>query len=94
MSIKIHKHIYQVKLFKVLANSNRLRVLELLLSNKKPMTVNVIADELNIGQGNLSSHLIKMREAGVVSAQQDGLNMHYSVKDENVAKVLRSLKLK
>ena len=88
--MKFSQHNYQVRLFKILSNSNRLRVLELLLNSRKALTVTFIADQLKIEQGNLSAHLTRMRENGIVTAKQDGSNMYYSVKDPNVARVLRA----
>ena len=88
-----HKtHNYMVKLFKILSNSHRLQVLELLLSSKEPLMVNTIAERLNIEQSNLSAHLTRMRDNKIVRAKQDGLNMYYEVSDPNVAAILKTVK--
>ena len=79
-----YKHNYMVKLFKILANSNRLKILEILNSNKtSPLTVNQLAELLPISQKTLSNHLGKMRDNGILKAKQSGLNMYYFIKDEN-----------
>ena len=85
-------HNYLVKLLKILSNSNRLNILDLLLNSKTPLTVNEIAERLDIGQSNLSAHLTRMRENKIVRAKQDGLHMYYSVADPNVAVILRNVK--
>ena len=88
--MEIYKHNYMVKLFKILANANRVRVLELLLSAQTPLTVNEIAYELKVDQGNLSNHLKLMRKDGVLKAKQVSTKMYYSVKDGKVAEVMRA----
>ena len=82
------KHNYQVKFFKMMSNSNRLKVLKLLAANKEPINVTEIAEAVNIEITTLSNHLFKMREIGLVKAKQSGLNMFYSVKDPAVSKIL------
>jgi len=82
--MQYYKHNYMVKLFKILANSNRLKILEILNSNKaSPLTVNQLAELLPITQKTLSNHLGKMRDNGIIKAKQSGLNMYYSIKDDN-----------
>jgi len=78
-----------LKLFKILANANRIKILQLLLENQAtPITVNDIAERMNINQGTLSTHLTRMRENGIIKAKQSGLNMFYSIKDENAMKFI------
>jgi len=82
-----YKQNYMVKLFKILANSNRLKILQILAEqNSEPISVNALVELLPISQGTLSTHLAKMRLAGILKAKQVGLNMYYSIKDENALK--------
>lgn len=84
-----YKQNYAVKLFKILANSNRIKILRLLHENKQqPLTVNALVERTGINQGTLSTHLTRMRENGIVKAKQSGLNMLYSIKDENAMKFI------
>ena len=46
------KQNYMLILFKSLANASRLKVLQLLLEKKEPMTVTQIIEKLDIDQGN------------------------------------------
>lgn len=89
--MKKNAHGYAVSLFKTLANSNRLRVLELLIEEEKPLTVCQIADRLQIGQPNLSTHLRRMQENGFVKARQDGNNIYYRLRDRNIERLLQLL---
>jgi len=85
-----YKQNYMVKLFKILANPNRLKILQLLEQNKaKPLTVTELAGQLPISQATLSTHLTRMRENGIIKAKQSGQSMYYSIKDENAAKFAR-----
>lgn len=82
---------YRVKLFKIMGNYNRLRVLELLMTQEAPLTVCQIADRLRIGQPTLSTHLRRMQENGFLTARQDGANMFYAIKDPNIERLLRAV---
>ena len=86
--MQYQKHNYLIQVFKALGNSNRLKIVELLANAKKPITVNKICDEINLEQGLTSQHLTKLRDADIVQAKQEGLYMHYSLKDENIRKLL------
>lgn len=84
-----YKQNYMVKFFKIMANAKRLQILQLLDANKNaPLTVNEIAEKLGVAQANLSTHLTRMRENGIIKAKQSGLNMFYSIKDENAIKFI------
>ena len=90
--MQVPKKSYAVKLFKNLANGNRLEILELLsASSQEPVNVNAIAEALNIHQATLSTHLQRMRRDGIISAKQEGQNMYYSIKDKNALKFLKQI---
>lgn len=78
---------YMVKLFKMLSNSKRLQILNL-LSKGKPLCVGDIADSLQMEQSTLSNHLTRMRENKIISAEQQGMHMLYSLRDPNIGKLL------
>ena len=88
--MKHHQENYALKIFKNLANANRIKIIKL-LATKKNITVNQICDELGLEQGKVSNHLAKMRSDGILTAKQDGWNMYYSIKDENSVKILSLL---
>lgn len=90
--MQIPQKAYAVKLFKSLANGNRLEILEL-LSLQSSVNVNKISAALNIHQATLSTHLQRMRRDGIISAKQDGVNMYYSIKDKNILKLLKTMKI-
>ena len=86
MNYKAHNH--SVKLFKMMSNSHRLKVLTLLAHSKQPMNVSEIAQRLGIEITNLSNHLFKMRAMGLIRAKQSGAHMFYSIKDPQVIKII------
>lgn len=61
--------------FKALADPLRLAVIELLRSQE--MCVCDLCDRLEIAQSKLSFHLKTLREAGLISARQDGRWIYY-----------------
>ncbi|MGB3199659.1 MAG: metalloregulator ArsR/SmtB family transcription factor [Nodosilinea sp.] len=61
--------------FKALADPLRLAVIELLRSQE--MCVCDLCDRLDIAQSKLSFHLKTLREAGLISARQEGRWIYY-----------------
>ena len=67
------------EVLKALADPNRLRILHLL--GDRTLCVCDIELLLKINQSNLSRHLAKLKQTGLVHAQKKGLFMHYSRAD-------------
>lgn len=65
---------------KVLSDSTRLAVMELLM--KKPSHVGPLVEALGVEQSLLSHHLKVLRDAGLVIADRDGKSVLYSVAPE------------
>ena len=70
---------------KALGEETRLRMLRLLF--KEPLSVNEIAERLNVSQYNVSKHLRIMREAGLLETEKQGQQRLYSVLPELKAQV-------
>lgn len=66
------------ELLKALADPNRLRILHLL--EGRTLCVCDLEEILGLNQSNLSRHLAKLRQAGLVSATKRGLFMYYARK--------------
>lgn len=88
--MKNHERNSAVKIFKNLANAKRIKILEAIIQQDK-ITVSEIAKSTDLDQASVSNNLAKMRADGLVSAKQSGLNMHYSIKDSNIAKLLKAV---
>ena len=71
------KHYQAIKIFKALADDNRLEVLSLLKSG--PKCGCELIDALQIGQSTLSHHMRILCDAGLVDSRKTGKWMHYSL---------------
>jgi len=63
------------QLFKIFSDRNRLRIVALLSQRK--MCVCELAFVLDVTQPSVSRHLKKMKEAGIILDEQDGLWTNY-----------------
>lgn len=68
--------------FKVLGEANRLSVLSALRGGER--TVSELIDDTGLGQANLSKHLMLLHRLGFVARRKEGLNVYYSLADEDV----------
>ena len=73
----------RVALLKELAHPLRLRVIDR-LGHLGPASVSALASELGVAMPELSNHLKRLREAGLVAARRDGRHAVYSLTDREV----------
>jgi len=74
---------------KALAHPTRLAILEVLRPGEK--CVCKILPELGLEQSNVSQHLAKMREKGILESRKEGNSVYYKVMDRRVYKVLETV---
>lgn len=74
----------QAELCKTLANPKRLEILEILKEHQE-ISVNDLADLLEIPKANTSQHLAILRQAGVVATRKDGINVYYSLRSTKIS---------
>ncbi len=74
---------------KSLANSQRLRILCLILEGERP--VGEIAEAIGANQSSVSQNLALMRREGLVVPRRDGQTIYYRLADKNVVKIFRLL---
>jgi len=74
----------QAELCKTLANPKRLEILDI-LKDCAEISVNRLAEILEIPKANTSQHLAVMRQAGVIQARKDGINVYYSLTSEKIS---------
>jgi ArsR family transcriptional regulator len=74
----------QAQLCKTLSNPKRLEILDH-LKREGEVTVNALAEMLEIPKANTSQHLAVLRQAGVVSTRRDGINVFYSLRSERIS---------
>ena len=71
-----------VKVFKAIADKNRIRILKML--QHKKMCVCELAAVLGISQPSVSRHLSLMRDAGLVKDERNGPWIDYGLCEENI----------
>jgi DNA-binding transcriptional ArsR family regulator len=76
----------KAKLFRGLADSTRLSILESLRDGEK--TTSEIVKETKHNQSNISNHLSCLLDCGLVKNRKDGKNTFYSLSNKKVAKLL------
>lgn len=74
-------------ILKTIAHPVRLKIIELLNENEQ-LSVGDICERINCEQSLTSHHLSNMRLKGILSAQRDGKNMFYSLKEKDVVHIL------
>jgi ubiquinone/menaquinone biosynthesis C-methylase UbiE/DNA-binding HxlR family transcriptional regulator len=77
-----------LKSLRVLADTNRIRVL--LLLEREELSVAELQEILNIGQSRISMHLSQLRQAGLVEDRKQGKNSLYRLKDRTLLDVLHA----
>ncbi|HVA42669.1 MAG TPA: metalloregulator ArsR/SmtB family transcription factor [Acidimicrobiales bacterium] len=77
----------RVRLFRVLGDPTRLRILELLLQG--PRTVSELVAATGVPQPRVSTHLACLRWCKFVEAYPEGRRVTYSARDRKVANLLR-----
>jgi DNA-binding transcriptional ArsR family regulator len=63
--------------FKVLAEESRIQILCALKSGEKNVTE--IIEVTGLGQANVSKHLKILNQAGIISREQQGINVFYKI---------------
>jgi DNA-binding transcriptional ArsR family regulator len=74
----------QAELCKTLSNPKRLEILDI-LKEQQEISVNQLAERLEIPKANTSQHLAVLRQAGVVSTRKDGINVYYSLRSDKIS---------
>lgn len=71
------------RLFRVLADRNRVRILNILLrAGGKPVCVCEFVDQLDLAQPTISYHLKQLREAGLLDREKRGTFAYFRVRPE------------
>ena len=68
--------------FKILSEPIRLRILQTLQDGEKSVTA--LTEAVESSQPNVSKHLKLLQDAGIISRQQQGNTVYYSIADESI----------
>lgn len=82
-----HKKIFEIQaeLCRALGNPLRMEIMHLLRA--APMSVNEIASAMHANQAGISRNLATLRNAGIVTAHRDGVNIIYQVANPKIMNV-------
>lgn len=80
---------FKARIFKVLGDANRMRILELLRGGERCQCE--IVPLLGQSQPTVSRHLRLLEEAGLIESRRDGNRMMYQATDELVYGILDAL---
>lgn len=72
--------------FRALGEASRLKLLLAVRQGEKNVTELIAATGLN--QANVSKHLKILADANILSRRRDGINIYYSVSNQNVYELL------
>jgi len=86
ISINIQKLSLKAKLFRGLADTTRLSILEVLKKGEK--TTSEIVKETNQNQSNISNHLSCLLDCGLVTNRREGKNIFYKINNKQVINLL------
>ena len=75
--------------FKILAESARLQILNLLRDDE--LTVGELVERSGLGQANVSKHLQLLHANGFVSRRKDGLFVYYKLSDGSVFELCETM---
>jgi len=74
------------RLFQLLADPTRVRIVELLLEGEKNVTV--LVEALAAPQGRVSAHLACLKWCGFVQTRREGKFVYYRITDERVRRLV------
>ena len=75
---------------KVVGHGHRLELLEYMAQGER--TVEALARLTGLSVANTSQHLRVMRQSGLVEARKDGLYVYYSLTDDEIVRLLASMR--
>ncbi|GAA0379312.1 metalloregulator ArsR/SmtB family transcription factor [Paenibacillus motobuensis] len=78
------------EILKALAHPVRLCIIRGLME-KKQCNVSYMQECLDLPQSTVSQHLQKLRSAGIVEAERNGLEINYRIVDEKIRKLVTAL---
>jgi len=78
------------EILKALAHPVRLCIIRGLME-KKQCNVSYMQECLDLPQSTVSQHLQKLRSAGIVEAERNGLEINYRIANEKIRKLVTAL---
>jgi ArsR family transcriptional regulator len=88
--MNVNKYNEVAELLKVLGHPARLCIVQGLLKNEG-CNVSFMQNCLNIPQSTVSQHLAKLKAAGIITGERNGLEIKYRVVNDDVIKIVNTL---
>ncbi len=82
---------HTTELFKLLSDPTRLKILAVLMSAKRELCVNEIAEAVNVSQSATSHQLAKLEARGIVSCFRDGKTICYEIEDIPLVETIQAI---
>jgi len=83
------KFIQKSELLKALAHPTRLCIVKGLI--EKESNVTNIQECLNLPQSTISQHLFRLKAAGIIKGERNGLEISYQVINNDIRKIIKTL---
>jgi ArsR family transcriptional regulator len=78
-----------IKIFKALGHPIRYKIVKFLYDG--PKCVCKLNENIEFSQANLSQHLKILKEAGILSSEKVGMNMHYKISSDEIKDIINSV---
>lgn len=78
-----------IKIFKALGHPIRYKIIKFLFDG--PKCVCKINEDIEFSQANLSQHLRLLKDAGIVSSEKVGLQIHYRLASEEIRNIVQTV---
>ncbi|MDV3429100.1 MAG: metalloregulator ArsR/SmtB family transcription factor [Bacillota bacterium] len=75
-----------VKILKALGHPVRYKIVKFLYDG--PKCVCKLNEDIEFSQANLSQHLRILKEAGILSSEKVGMNIHYRISNDDVKNII------
>lgn len=86
----LKKYEENIEIFKGLSHPIRLCIVTELIKNKNRCNVTFMQKCIETSQSNISQHLAKLRNLGIVEYEKKGLEVYYYVSNPTVIKLIKS----
>jgi ArsR family transcriptional regulator len=86
---KMTKEELSLKIFKALGHPIRYKIVKFLYDG--PKCVCKLNEDIDFSQANLSQHLKILKEAGILSSEKVGMNMHYRITNDEIRNIIDSV---
>lgn len=78
-----------VRIFKALGHPIRYKIVKFLYDG--PKCVCKLNEDIEFSQANLSQHLKILKQAGILSSEKVGMNIHYRINSEEIKNIIDSV---